>query len=78
MGLGNDGKTCEVEDAIQRVLCAIRDAGSCTGRIALTPERENKHGQTGVRSFANTTTSLITEAFQQAASARGQPPLRAS
>ena len=44
-GFGNDGKTCEVEDAIQRVLCAIRDAGNCTELIALTSEHEDTHGQ---------------------------------
>ncbi|MDQ0608199.1 2-keto-3-deoxy-L-rhamnonate aldolase RhmA [Variovorax sp. W1I1] len=74
MGFDNNWKAPEVEAAIERALCAIRDAGNCGGVIALTPEDEDKYGQWGARYFAGTTTGLITQAFQQAASAGGRRP----
>lgn len=74
MGFGNNWKAPEVEVAIQRALCAIRDAGNCGGVIALTPEDEAKYAQWGARYFASTTTGLITHAFQQASGAGGRRP----
>ncbi|MDP9895704.1 2-keto-3-deoxy-L-rhamnonate aldolase RhmA [Variovorax boronicumulans] len=44
----------EAEAAIQRALCAIRDAGNCGSVIALTLEDEDKYDQRGARYFAGT------------------------
>lgn len=77
MGFDNNWKAPEVEAALQRALCAIRDAGNCGGVIALTPDDEAKYGQWGARYSASTTTGLITQAFQQASSAGGRRPASA-
>ncbi len=78
MGFDNNWKAPEVEAAIQRALCAIRDAGNCGGVIALTPDDEAKYAQWGARYFTSTTTGLITQAFQQASGAGGRRPAAAT
>ncbi|WP_420995031.1 HpcH/HpaI aldolase family protein [Cupriavidus sp. 30B13] len=75
MGHGNDWNAPAVAEAIERALRAVRDAGKCAGIIALTPEDERRYGECGARYFATVATSLITQAFRQAAQAgRDTPP----
>jgi 4-hydroxy-2-oxoheptanedioate aldolase len=75
MGFGSDWKAKPVEAAIERALRAIDAAGKCGGTLALTPADEEKYAQWGARYFASVTTSIITQAFKQAASAgRGAAP----
>ena len=76
MGLGSDWKAPQVEAAIAQALRAISSAGKCAGTLALTPADEEKYAQWGARYFASVTTSIITQAFRQAASAsRGTSPV---
>jgi 4-hydroxy-2-oxoheptanedioate aldolase len=67
MGHGNDWKAPAVASAIERALRAIHGEGKCAGIIALGPEDEARYGQFGARYFATVATSLITQAFRQAA-----------
>ena len=69
MGLGSDWKAPPVEAAIAQALRAISGAGQCAGTLALTPADEEKYAQWGARYFASVTTSIITQAFRQAAGA---------
>jgi 4-hydroxy-2-oxoheptanedioate aldolase len=68
MGHGSDWNAQLVQDAIERGLKAIADAGKCPGIIALTLADEEKYGAWGARYFANVSTSIITRALAQAAS----------
>ncbi len=69
MGYGNNWKAPAVAAAIEQALRAVHGAGKCAGIIALTPEDEREYGQFGARYFATVATSLITQAFRQAAQA---------
>ena len=72
MGFGDNWNAPEVQDAIAHALRAIAASGNCGGTIALTEADEEKYSQFGARYFASVTTSLITRAFKQAASAGRQ------
>jgi len=69
MGHGSDWNAEPVQRAIEAGLRAIAGAGKCSGIIALTPQDEEKYGAMGARYFANVSTSIITRALAQAASA---------
>ena len=69
MGYGDNWSAPEVQDAIARALRAVVASGKCAGTLALTQADEEKYSQFGARYFASVTTSLITRAFKQAASA---------
>jgi 4-hydroxy-2-oxoheptanedioate aldolase len=69
MGHGSDWNAAPVQRAIEQGLKAIAQAGKCPGIIALTPQDEQKYGAMGARYFANVSTSIITRALAQAASA---------
>jgi 4-hydroxy-2-oxoheptanedioate aldolase len=76
MGHGSDWNAAPVQRAIEAGLRAIGGAGKCSGIIALTPQDEEKYGAMGARYFANVSTSIITRALAQAASAgrEAKPP----
>ncbi|WBX87422.1 HpcH/HpaI aldolase family protein [Achromobacter mucicolens] len=76
MGHGSDWNAEPVQRAIEAGLRAIAGAGKCSGIIALTPQDEEKYGAMGARYFANVSTSIITRALAQAASAgrEAKPP----
>lgn len=76
MGHGSDWNAEPVQRAIEAGLRAIAGAGKCSGIIALTPQDEQKYGAMGARYFANVSTSIITRALAQAASAgrEAKPP----
>jgi len=75
MGHGNDWKAPAVAVAIEHALRAVDRAGKCPGIIALGPDDEEHYGRFGARYFATVATSLITQAFRQAAqSGRDTPP----
>jgi 4-hydroxy-2-oxoheptanedioate aldolase len=76
MGHGSDWNAAPVQAAIAQGLAAIASAGKCAGIIALTPQDEDKYGALGARYFANVTTSVITKALAQAASAGRDATLR--
>lgn len=76
MGHGSDWNAAPVQAAIAQGLAAIVGAGKCAGIIALTPQDEDKYGALGACYFANVTTSLITKALAQAASAGRDDALR--
>jgi len=76
MGHGSDWNAEPVQRAIEAGLRAIAGAGKCSGIIALTPQDEEKYGAMGARYFAKVSTSIITRALAQAASAgrEAKPP----
>lgn len=74
MGYGNDWKAPAVAAAIEQALRAVHGAGKCAGIIALSPDDERHYGQFGARYFATVATSLITQAFRQAAQAGRDVP----
>ena len=76
MGHGSDWNAEPVQRAIEAGLRAIAGADKCSGIIALTPQDEEKYGAMGARYFANVSTSIITRALAQAASAgrEAKPP----
>jgi 4-hydroxy-2-oxoheptanedioate aldolase len=74
MGYGNNWKAPAVAAAIEQALRAVHGAGKCAGIIALTPDDEREYGQFGARYFATVATSLITQAFRQAAQAGREAP----
>ncbi len=76
MGHSSDWNAEPVQRAIEAGLRAIAGAGKCSGIIALTPQDEEKYGAMGARYFANVSTSIITRALAQAASAgrEAKPP----
>lgn len=76
MGHGSDWNAEPVQRAIEAGLRAIAGSGKCSGIIALTPQDEEKYGAMGARYFANVSTSIITRALAQAASAgrEAKPP----
>ncbi|WP_343737834.1 aldolase/citrate lyase family protein [Achromobacter sp.] len=76
MGHGSDWNAEPVQRAIEAGLRSIAGAGKCSGIIALTPQDEEKYGAMGARYFANVSTSIITRALAQAASAgrEAKPP----
>ncbi|GJG97225.1 HpcH/HpaI aldolase/citrate lyase family protein [Cupriavidus pauculus] len=74
MGYGNDWKAPAVAAAIEQALRAVHGAGKCAGIIALSPDDERHYGQFGARYFATVATSLITQAFRQAAQAGREAP----
>lgn len=76
MGHGSDWNAEPVQRAIEQGLRAIAAAGKCAGIIALTPADEEKYGAFGARYFANVSTSIITRALAQAASAGRDAALR--
>ena len=76
MGHGSDWNAEPVQRAIEQGLRAIAAAGKCAGIIALTPADEGKYGAFGARYFANVSTSIITRALAQAASAGRDAALR--
>ncbi|MEI2417901.1 aldolase/citrate lyase family protein [Orrella sp. JC864] len=76
MGHGSDWNAEPVQQAIAQGLKAIAAAGKCPGIIALTPADEQKYGALGARYFANVSTSIITRALAQAASAGREASLR--
>jgi 4-hydroxy-2-oxoheptanedioate aldolase len=67
MGCENRSTDAPVQAAIERTLRAVAAAGKCPGILALTPADEERYASMGARYFANVTTSLITQAFKQAA-----------
>lgn len=67
MGYGNDWKAPAVAAAIEQSLRAIHGQGKCAGIIALSPDDELRYGEFGARYFATVATSVITQAFRQAA-----------
>ena len=69
MGFDNNWEAPQVQAAIEQTLRAISSTGQCAGILALTPQDEEKYSQWGARYFATVTTSLITRALKQAASA---------
>lgn len=76
MGHGSDWNAAPVQRAIERGLKAIAAAGKCPGIIALTPQDEEKYGRFGARYFANVSTSIISKALAQVASAGMEAGLR--
>lgn len=82
MGHGNDWKAPDVAAAIEQTLRAVQAQGKCGGIIALSPDDEQRYGEFGARYFATVATSVITQAFRQAAQAgqatpdAGAPALR--
>lgn len=76
MGHGSDWNAAPVQGAIEAGLRAIAGAGKCAGIIALTAQDEERYGAMGARYFANVSTSIITRALAQAASAgrEARPP----
>ena len=76
MGHGSDWNAVPVQRAIEEGLRAIAGAGKCSGIVALTPQDEEKYGALGARYFANVSTSIITRALAQAASAGRDTQLR--
>ena len=69
MGFDNNWEAPQVQAVIEQTLRAISSTGQCAGILALTPQDEEKYSQWGARYFATVTTSLITRALKQAASA---------
>lgn len=67
MGFGNDWNAAPVAAAIEQALRSISSTGKCAGTIALTSQDEDKYSQWGARYFASVTTSIITQAFRNAA-----------
>jgi 4-hydroxy-2-oxoheptanedioate aldolase len=67
MGFASDWRARPVQAAIEQALRAISGAGKCAGTLALLLEDEEKYAQWGARYFASVTTSIITQAFKQAA-----------
>ncbi|WP_459617080.1 HpcH/HpaI aldolase family protein [Bordetella sp. 2513F-2] len=76
MGHGSDWNAAPVQQAIGEGLKAIAAAGKCPGIVALTPADEEKYAALGARYFANVSTSIITRALAQAASAGRDTSLR--
>jgi 4-hydroxy-2-oxoheptanedioate aldolase len=76
MGHGSDWNAAPVQRAIEQGLKAIASAGKCPGIIALTPADEQKYGAWGARYLCNVSTSIITRALAQAASAGQDASLR--
>lgn len=76
MGHGSDWTAAPVQQTIEAGLKAISGAGKCPGIIALNPADEDKYGAWGARYFANVSTSIITRALAQAASAGRDATLR--
>jgi 4-hydroxy-2-oxoheptanedioate aldolase len=73
MGHGSDWKAAPVMAAIEKALRAIDGASTCAGVLALTPDDEDRFGAWGARYFATVTTSIISQAFRQAATQGRQP-----
>lgn len=69
MGFDTDWKAPEVAAAIEQAIRAVTSTGKCAGSIALTPDDEERLSQWGATYFASVTTSIITQAFKQAATA---------
>lgn len=67
MGLGSDWKAQPVQAAIEQALRAIAGTGKCAGTLALGQADEDRYAQWGARYFASVTTSIINQAFKQAA-----------
>jgi 4-hydroxy-2-oxoheptanedioate aldolase len=67
MGFGNRWKAPEVDAVIEQALKAISAAGTCAGIIGMNAEDEAHYGAWGARFFATVASSLITQAFRQAA-----------
>lgn len=74
MGHENRWNDAPVQAAIEQALRAVAAAGKCPGILALTRADEERYAAWGARYFANVTTSLITQAFRQAAQG-GQRPM---
>ena len=69
MGFGDNWNAAPVQLAIERALRAVSKAGKCGGVLALTQADEERYSQYGARYFASVTTSIITRAFREAATA---------
>ena len=69
MGFGDQWAEASVQAAIAQALQAISATGKCAGTLALTHADEEKYSQYGARYFASVTTSIITRAFREAATA---------
>ena len=67
MGFENDWNAAPVQAAMEVAIRAVAAAGKCAGLLSLSPDDEEKYAAWGARYFANVTTSIITNAFRQAA-----------
>ena len=67
MGFANDWNAAPVQAAMEVVIRAVAAAGKCAGLLSLSPNDEEKYAAWGARYFANVRTSIITDAFRQAA-----------
>lgn len=70
MGHENRWQEAPVQQAIERGVRAVADAGKCPGVLALDAETRRKYADWGVRYFANVASSVIMKAFEQAAGAQ--------
>lgn len=73
MGHENRWNDAPVQEAIESALKAINAQGCCPGILALTAADEQKYAAWGARYFATVSTSLITQAFKQAAQGTARP-----
>ena len=69
MGFANDWNAAPVQAAMEVAIRAVAAAGKCAGLLSLSPDDEEKYAAWGARYFANVTTSIISQAFRQAAQA---------
>jgi 4-hydroxy-2-oxoheptanedioate aldolase len=69
MGFENRFAAPQVQAAIERAVRAVAAAGKCPGVLALTPSDESRYAAWGARLFATVTTTVITRALRQSASA---------
>jgi len=67
MGHENRWQVPEVQEAIIKVIKAVKSQGKCPGVLALTQKDEEFYAAIGARYFANVTTALFTQALREAA-----------
>jgi 4-hydroxy-2-oxoheptanedioate aldolase len=67
MGYENRWHEAPVQQAIERAIRGVANAGKCPGVLALTPQDEERYVQWGARYFATVTTGIITKALKEAA-----------
>jgi len=72
MGHENRWQEAPVQQAIERGIRAIVDAGKTAGVLALDAASREKYSSWGARYLANVASSLIMKAFEQAAGANTQ------
>lgn len=69
MGHGNDWACDAVQKQMEKAIRAVAAAGKCAGTLALTPEDAKKVAGWGANYLVSVTTSIMTQAFRQAAGA---------